>query len=257
MAQRTTQSIRHEYEIYVEREIEDYKESVPRSVLLSIGDEAVASLRAQEQMALDEMVLWDEVDRIIKLRIRVPIYQTWRRRRLKTLSRYRQPAHWGLQPDGPIVCAIQPAHESHVLVTGANVEGTTLYLAAHGCEVTALEPAAEVVERVLTAAEAAGLTTRVHGCVSDLSNWNPDLPLQAVVCSAGAFGGLSRVGRARVIELLQGATTMGGVHLVDTQAVGQSAVTLDELRARYAGWDVTVERPGESTPSFLARKTIA
>jgi hypothetical protein len=257
MAQRTAHSLRHEYEIYVEREIEDYKESVPRSALLSIGDEAVASLRAQEQLALDEMVLWDEVDRIIKLRLRLPTYQTWRRRRLKTLSRYRQPEHWGLQPDEPLMRALRPASESHVLVTGANVEGTALYLAAHGCEVTAVEPAAEVVERVLTAAEAAGLTTRVHGCVSDLGHWNPEVPLQAVVCSAGAFDGLSCDERARVIELLQRATTAGGVHLVDPRLVGPAAVTLDELRAFYAGWDVSVEREREPTPSFLARKSLA
>src|SRR4051812_15583658 len=132
MALRTTHSLRHEYELYVEREIEDYKESVPRSVILSIGDEAVASLRAQEQMALDEMVLWDEVDRIIKLRLRIPTYQTWRRRRLKMLSRFRMPEHWGLHPDEPLLRAIRPAHESHVLVAG-NVEGTALYLAANGC----------------------------------------------------------------------------------------------------------------------------
>lgn len=258
MAHRTTHSLRHEYELYVEREIEDYKESVPRSVILSIGDEAVASLRAQEQMALDEMVLWDEVDRIIKLRLRIPTYQTWRRRRLKMLSRYRMPEHWGLQPDEPLLRAIQPSQESHVLVAGTNVEGTTLYLAANGCDVTALEPAAEVVERVLAAAEAAGLTTRVRGCVSDLGHFHPDTPLQAVICTAGAFEGLSLAERTRVIELLKGATTDGGVHLVDPLIVGQTALTLDELRSRYQGWDVSVEQERNSaTPSFLAKKTLA
>ena len=34
-------SLKHEYELYVEREIEDYKDSIPRSAILSIGDEAV------------------------------------------------------------------------------------------------------------------------------------------------------------------------------------------------------------------------
>ena len=37
----TPRSLRHEYDIYVEREIEDYKDSIPRSKLLGIGDEAV------------------------------------------------------------------------------------------------------------------------------------------------------------------------------------------------------------------------
>src|SRR3569833_4548086 len=78
---RLTRSLRHEYELFVEQEIENYKESVPRSVLLSIGDEAVASLSAQPQFALTELVLVDQVDRIIFKRLRLPAYNTWRRRR--------------------------------------------------------------------------------------------------------------------------------------------------------------------------------
>ena len=44
MAQRQSRSLKHEYELYLEREIENYKESVPRSVLLSIADEAVREI---------------------------------------------------------------------------------------------------------------------------------------------------------------------------------------------------------------------
>jgi hypothetical protein len=257
MAPRTAHSLRHEYDLYVEREIEDYKESVPRHVILAIGDDAVASLRAQEQLALDEMVLWDEVDRIIKQRLRIPSYQTWRRRRLKMLAKYKQPEHWGLQPDEPLVRAIHPREESHVLVTGANMESAALYLAAQGCEVTALEPAAEAVERVLSAAEAAGFTARVRGCVTDLGHWSPDVPLQAVVCTPAAFEGLTPGERARVIGLLQGATTDGGVHLVETIVAGQTAMTVEELRSSYQGWDVSVVRDPGASPCFLARKGLA
>ena len=257
MAPRTARSLRHEYELYVEREIEDYKESVPRGAILAIGDEAVASLRAKEQIELDEIVLWDEVDRIIKARLRIPTYQTWRRRRLKMLSRYRQPEHWGLQPDEPLVRAIHAARESRVLVTGANVEGPALYLAANGCDVTALEPVAEVVERVLSAADAAGLTTRVRGCVSDLGHWCPDISLHAVVCTPGAFDGLSLAERTSVFERLKGATAAGGVHLLEPFAGGKSPVTLDELRSRYQGWDISVEEQRGTAPSFLAKKSLA
>jgi len=44
-------SLKHEYELYVEREIEDYKDSIPRSAILSIGDEAVGVLRAQDDLS--------------------------------------------------------------------------------------------------------------------------------------------------------------------------------------------------------------
>ena len=256
---RTARSLRHEYELYVEREIEDYKDSVSRSVILSIGDEAVASLRAQEQLALDEMVLWDEVDRIIKKRLRIPTYQTWRRRRLKMLAKFKQPEHWGLQPDEPLVRAITgaTAAESHVLVAGAKVEGAALFLAARGCEVTAIEPAADAVERVLSAAEAAGLTSRVRGYVSDLGHWQPDVALQAVVCTPEAFDGLTLTERSHVINVLQSATTDGGVHLVETIVAGRTAMTLDELRSSYQGWQISVERELGAPPCFLARKGSA
>ena len=40
-----------------------------------------------------------------------------------------------------------------VIVSGARVQGSALYLAANGCEVTAIEPEAAVIERVLHAAQ--------------------------------------------------------------------------------------------------------
>src|SRR5919206_503591 len=49
-------SLQHEYELYVEREIELYKDTLSRSALLSIGDEAVARLREQAQTTLTERV---------------------------------------------------------------------------------------------------------------------------------------------------------------------------------------------------------
>src|SRR5256885_15957737 len=74
-------SLQHEYELFVEREIENYKESVPRRVILGIGDEAVKSLEAQQQLALTELLLCEEVDRIIRARLRLATFATWRKRR--------------------------------------------------------------------------------------------------------------------------------------------------------------------------------
>jgi hypothetical protein len=254
MASYPPRSLRHEYDLYVEHEIECYKDSVPRSALLSIGDEAVAALREQEQLALDEMVLWDEVDRIIKLRLRIPSYQNWRRRRLRMLAKYRRPEHWGIQPTDALVRAITPNAETHVLVAGAKGHGAALYLAANGCEVTAVEPEEAVIDRVMSAAAAVGLTQRVHGRVCDLGRWSPQLPLSAVVCTPAAFSGLGSDERARVIRVLQSATEHGGVHLVETIVAGQAVMTLEELATRYAGWEISVERGVEAAGTFLARK---
>ena len=262
MAHHTPRSLKHEYELYVEREIEDYKDSVPRNVLLSIGDEAVAILSDQPQLVLTEMVLWGEVDRIIQRRQRIPSYSTWRRRRLRLLERFRSPEHWGLDPQAALVRAFPPATDSHVLVAAGSAEGAALYLAANGCEVTALEPEAEAVERVMFAAESAGLTERVRGCVTDLGHWRPDSPLGGVVCTPAAFAGLSAAERARVIAVLQSATADGGVPLGQTRVAGQTAMTVEELRARYDGWDISIERDRNASISstsrtFVARKAVA
>ena len=251
-------SLKHEYELYVEREIENYKDSVPRNALLAIGDEAVRVLSGQPQFELTELVLWEEVDRIIKQRLRVPSYATWRRRRLRMLERYRRPEHWGLAPENALVRAIRPAAEGHVLVAGADkMEETALYLAANGCEVTAVEQEPDVVERVMTAASAVGLTGLVHGCVADLGHWSPDSPLTAVVCSPAAFDGLDAAERDRVFAVLQSATLDGGIHLVETIAAGKAGMSVEELRTQYVGWDISIERATGAADTFMARKGVA
>jgi hypothetical protein len=256
MASRPSRSLKHEYELYLEREIENYKESVPRSVLLSIGDDAVRSLADQQQFALTELLLVDEVDKIIFKRLRLPAYVTWRRRRLKLIEELRRPEHWGLSRDDMMVRAVQTVTaDSRVLLAGAEVETPALYLAAHGCDVTALaEP--DAVQRVLDAAEEVGLGERVHAATLALDSWTPDAPLTAVIYSPAAFTGLTSAERARVIHVLQSATADGGVHLVQTIAAGKrTPVSLAELRRRYRGWDVTVEEGVPNT--FLARKGVA
>ena len=250
-------SLHHEYELYVEAEIEAYKDSVPRSTLLKIGDEAVVALRDQQQLALTELVVWEEVDRIIRQRLRIPSYPTWRRKRLKLLKEYQRPEHWGLQPDSVLAREVKPPVASHVLVSGNDTEPAALYLAAHGCEVFAIDQVRDTVERVVNAAEAAGLTDRVHGYIADLRTWSPDVRLSAVVCTPSAFLGLNKRERNAVIQLLQGATNDGGVHFVETGKDGNDPAFVQELSAQYAGWKIMVEKAGGISTSFLARKGVA
>lgn len=257
MAAPLQRSLKHEYELFVEQEIENYKDSIPRSAILRIGDEAVANLRDAEQVAFDELLIWAEVDRIIRLRLRIPTYASWRRRRLKLIAEYRRPERWGMSADAPIVREIPSDAEAHVLVVGAQQEGTALYLAANGCQVTAVEEDPEVVEKVIAAAGMVGLTSRVNGCATGLGEWYPESPLHAVVCSPQAFERLNQTERDRVIEILKSATLDGGVHLVQTLVAGHTAVELEELRQRYRGWEVSIVRDMTSSRTFLARKNVA
>src|SRR4051812_17232800 len=254
MAQHIPRSLKHEYELYVENEIENYKESVSRSAILKIGDEAVASLRSGEQFAMDELLLWAEVDRIIRKRLRIPGYDTWRRKRIRLLEEYRRPEHWGIRPDGILAREVHPPAESKVLIAGGEIERTALYLAAHGCDVTALDSEQNALEGVMNAAHAAGLTERIQGLVADIANWSPESPLGAVICTPSAFSGLTAEERMRAFEILQGATREGGVHLVGTIVRGQRGVSVTELRRQYKGWTISVEADSGSSSNFLAKK---
>ena len=249
-------SLKHEYELFVEREVENYKDGVPRGVLLAIGDEAVVALEAQPQMALTEVMLCGEVDRIIASRLGLPPFRVWRRRHLKALQEYRRPEHWGISPNAPLVRAIAPAAESHVVIAGAEEPGPALYLAAHGCAVTAVEGHHAAIDRVMSAAEAANLTQHVRGCLTDLRSWEPDAPLDAVVYSPTVFDGLDVRERDRVISRLQRATTHGGVHLIQT-AAGAASALFESLNAQYSGWRTLVEQQGDSLSTFLAHKALA
>lgn len=248
-------SLKHEYQEFVEHEIEEYKDRVSRSAILKIADEAAQRLHRQEQVTLNELVLWLEVDRIIAARLRLPPYQTWARRRRKQLQQLRRPETWGLRPDDALVRNLPANSHAHVLVAQPEHEGAALFLAANGCTVTAVEPEADVVQRVMQAAEEHGLASRVQLLNTGLNAFLPHAPLAAVVCTPQAFSGLSPAERLRVLTVLQSATADGGVHLVETIAAGRAILDLDELRASYAGWRVSIEgAPGKTPQTFVARK---
>lgn len=259
MTPRTARSFRHEYGLYVEQEIENYKESIPRAAILAIGDEAAAKLAAEAQFVLTELLLLEEVDRIISKRLRLPKYETWRKKRIKLQEEMRRPEHWGLSRNDALVrtvggAAAELGVAAHVLVAGESAQRSALFLAANGCDVTAIESEEESVQRVMEAAIQAGLAARVHAVAAELSQWTPESPLRAVVCSHSALKSLTPRERARVIAVLQSATADGGVHLVETILAGSGAI--DELRATYLGWDVSVESASGAGDCqvFLARK---
>ena len=262
MATRTARSLRHEYELFIEQEIENYKESIPRSALLAIGDEAAATLASEAQFTLTELLLCEEVDRIIFRRLRLPAYTTWRRKRLKLHEEMRRPEHWGLSANDALVRTIRNAEHGagRVLVAGDAAERSALFLAANGCDVTTIEGEEDAIERVISAAIQAGLAERVHAVAGALSEFTPDAPLRAVVFSHATLRALDPIDRERVIGVLQSATADGGVHLVQTIAAGAAATgggsagAIDELIARYAGWNVTVETERGRGQVFLATK---
>ncbi|MDP9176719.1 MAG: hypothetical protein M3O61_03475 [Gemmatimonadota bacterium] len=262
MRQSAPRSLKHEYDLFVEDEIEAYKESISRATLLKIGDEAVASLQSGMQISMNELLLVVEVDKIIRKRLRLPSYATWRKRELKRQKErqeFMRPEYWGLSPDSAVAREIHPPADSRVLVAGDQSASAALYLAAQGCSVTAINGQSDIKASLLNNADVGNLPGHIDHHAEGLREWapSPDRSLSAVVCTPAAFSGLTARQRAQVIGVLQSATEDGGVHLVATIIAGQSGVSLSELRKSYKGWEVSVVEDGASGKSFLARKAVA
>jgi hypothetical protein len=262
MRQPAPRSLKHEYDLYIENEIEAYKESISRATLLKIGDEAVASLQSGMQFSMNELLLVVEVDKIIRKRLRLPSYATWRKhelKRQKERQEFMRPEHWGLSPDSAVAREIHPPADSRVLVAGDEGASAALYLAAQGCAVTAINGQSDMKASLLNNADVDSLPGRIDHHPEGLTKWAPsaDRSLSAVVCTPAAFAGLTARQRSQVIGVLQSATEDGGVHLVATIIAGQSGVSLSELKKNYKGWEVSVVEDGAAGKSFLARKAVA
>src|SRR5262245_59583363 len=103
---RSPRSLRHEYDVYLEREGEAYKESMSREYLLGVAELAHASLEGELQLGMRDVLLAAEVDRIIAKRLKIPSFDTWRRRRTRNAAEPKRPEYWGLRGDTPLAQAI-------------------------------------------------------------------------------------------------------------------------------------------------------
>jgi hypothetical protein len=85
MPPKSSRSLRHAYIEWVEDQIEDYKDSVSRSDLLRIAEEAIDELRVSQggQYQLTEILLSNAVDRKIFKLLKLPGYRTWSSARRK------------------------------------------------------------------------------------------------------------------------------------------------------------------------------
>ena len=72
-------SLRRLYLEWVEEQIEEYKDAVPRSQLIELAEQVVAELEVSRsgQYQLTELLLLEEVDRKIVKLLKLPGYRTW------------------------------------------------------------------------------------------------------------------------------------------------------------------------------------
>lgn len=79
MGSATPRSLRRAYVDWVEEQIEEFKERIPRAQLLAMADEVVTDLRVNDggQYQLTEILLCNAMDRRIFRMLKLPGYRAW------------------------------------------------------------------------------------------------------------------------------------------------------------------------------------
>ena len=81
-------SLRRAYVDWVEEQVENFKDDIPRSELLRMADEVVRELRMTDagQYQLTEILMCHAVDKRIARMLKLPNYRTWSAARRAALS---------------------------------------------------------------------------------------------------------------------------------------------------------------------------
>ena len=241
---RLPRSLKQEFQEFILQRLEEYKNTVPRSELLQIGDEAVRELQAstQDQYLLTEVLLLEHVDRIIARRLRLPSFPRWRQKHRALREAQREPTHWGFDRGHPVVpwaARVEPGDV--VVVLGSAALPEALFLAAHDAEVFLLDQDLGAVEAAEGRAVAEQLAGAFQALVINFGSWFPDLAPSLVAIAPAALGQLRAKDRASVIADLQVRTPSGGVHVVlppENSSRGVIPLGPEALQALYQGWQV-------------------
>jgi len=239
--------------------IEEYKNTLTREELLEIGDEAVRELEANAgaQYLLTEVLLLEHVDRVIARRLRLPTFPRWRQRHRTLRLSQREPTHWGLEHDGPLVGLVRRLEPGDlVLVVGATALPGALFLAAYDAEVFLLDQDLGAVEAAESRAVSEQLAGRFHALVIQFGSWLPDVAPSLVVIDPPALAASRAKDRSAVLAELQARTRPGGVHLVLPTPAAREVIPLapEALQAAYAGWEISRRRRTRAGSGFLATK---
>jgi hypothetical protein len=79
MSAAAPRSLRRAYLEWVEEQVEEFKESIPRSQLLALADQVVEELRMTQggQYQLTEILLCNALDRYLVRMLKLPGYRAW------------------------------------------------------------------------------------------------------------------------------------------------------------------------------------
>lgn len=235
-------SPKQQYHEWMMGRIEDYKNQIPRSELLRLGDEAAAELSGGsdgQQFLLTEVLMADTVDRLIARRLRLMSYSRWRQKHLKLRQAQKEPNHWGLDA-GHAVAAMLPRIESgdQILTIGPAAEPAAYLLLAHDAGVTFIDEELGSIERVESRVAAEGLGREFCAYVTQLGEWLPALPqpVDLVVIDVSALARLPYARRRELIYQAQEVTRPGGVHAL---IPGETPSAPEGFLSHYPEWERT------------------
>ena len=79
MSATSPRSLRRAYLEWVDEQVEEFKDSIPRAQLLAIADQVVTELRVTQggQYQLTELLLCHAMDRYLKRMLKLPGYRAW------------------------------------------------------------------------------------------------------------------------------------------------------------------------------------
>ena len=240
---RPARSVRAEYDQFIEQRIEEYKDSLPRAEILSIGDEAMAELAGTLQFQLTEVVLRDQVDAIIRRRLKLPSFRRWRERHLALRAAQVQPSHWGLAAHDPVALLGELIEdEDPVLVIGASDGACPLFLAAHGALVHVCDPDIAAVYGLENRSVTEQLGASIECTVVQLERFEPFSWFVACVIETSSLVSLSAPDRVALISRLKSVTPELGRHAIMPATPGRGRhdprLSTDVLRSLYGDWEV-------------------
>ncbi|HEX6644010.1 MAG TPA: hypothetical protein VF037_05000 [Gemmatimonadales bacterium] len=231
-------SLKQQYQEYVLERIETYKNSIGRTRLLDLANEAVAEMQDSHegQFLLTEVLAQEAVDRLIVRRLKLPPFGRWKQQYTRLRKAQREPTHWSLEPDSALAALLPRLEpEDMTLVVGSGVAGAAYLLAAYDTTLTFIAPDIGVVERVEAGLADEGLASSADCYFVQPGCWLPAFaaPFDLVVLDAGTLGDIDAATRSGFLAELQGLTSPAGVHVILPSADGLAP---EAFLGDYCGW---------------------
>jgi hypothetical protein len=252
-------SPRQEYEEFILQRIEDYKNQLSREQLLALADDAVRELDAgpEGQLLLTEVLVLEQVDRLIRKRLRLPGFKRWSESHQRMRDAQHHLTHWGLPSGLPLERLARCLEPDEVAITvGSGAAGAAMFLGALGVDVVAMAESVEASESLETRAAEEAVTRHVQVMVVAFGDWFPDALRPALsIVDPMLFAHLESSAQVRTMEALREATVRGGVHLVlpvEQRGLVRS-IAPEALLNHYSGWQVD-RGPRGGSRWFLATK---